>query len=997
MPSYLVSAKESFVPVELYKAPVDALGETMRIKQQQYDQAFNQIAAAKSSMEGLEVLGDDVRMLKQKYLADAANKLKNLASVDLSIPQNVSEAQKVFEPFYSDQVLMANAGRTAFNSQQLQALDTMQNSKDETIRSGYHPALKEYLLNDRKKIADAGLDPAAYNSFQYRKATPFIDQQKFLQEAAKAEGLKVVNTIEKGPQLIEIENGKPSLKNYQAWAASKLNDTRFNEQYMILGTVQQERNYANLRANPIYANYSDDDLKKIHADRVAKELETSYTQREQSLTTRNKAIETELSTLVVPQGAPTNQMEANALLKFQALKQEYSENQDMLTGILSDKANNRTEETRNMLMVNPGAYYASLARNADIMNFAAGRASMESVKISKNDNYWMDIQAQQKWKEIAQKDEEIQLRKEGKWDSKSSSTSTDGSSSSTTTAGGPSGAVSLGATSVGTEGNKTTPYELYNSFLRQQLDIHGNAIWDPTNGMMSVVSALGIPGEEVVAAATGFMKKSKDVTYQMTPQEKTAADKIEKELERVTGVNITGPGTFTNALYAYTNKYLEGAGKDRPYTQNDYKLFMAYANAHKTGQTIQAYADEENRIINDIISTDPKFSKLLVTDGDKKRMVKADDISAVLAPVVDYFDSKTNSWKPASQAVKEQLGENFIATGKPVNYDLRMKGTSSGAVEKVVDLESGHVVVNGQKVPVRFNSPQEQTAVMKALTDRFGNPAQLGALLKEARSKVVPNEEYFAGMQGQMTPRIGFPFDERATVRQETGVRILQELTIPESVANYYAYNVANNQKEKLSAESMAALQNVLKGGEDTIQKYFGTPTYDPYASKNGRVVTTLKPTLSDKELEEAGLKDWKGKDIVFELNNISTVGPTLKDIRVGQQFYVWKDILDGKPIQSPEIMRNGLKFGFKIVPTRSDSSAAEAYTEFTYPVWNAQQGTFEVKTMTTPNYPIKGDGAVDPDTRLNMTYAELFKQISAVTSMKLSQGGVNGLDLLKR
>jgi hypothetical protein len=55
------------------------------------------------------------------------------------------------------------------------------------------------------------------------------------------------------------------------------------------------------------------------------------------------------------------------------------------------------------------------------------------------------------------------------------------------------------------------------------------------------------------------------------------------------------------------------------------------------------------------------------------------------------------------------------------------------------------------------------------------------------------------------------------------------------------------------------------------------------------------------------------------------------------------------------------------------------------------------MKTVNTPTYPIKGDGAVDPDSRLNMTYAELFKQIALVTSKPPSSTGANGLDLLKR
>lgn len=1008
MPSYLVSARESFVPVELYRAPVDALGDTMRIKQQQYDQAFNQIAQSKSSMEGLEVLGDDVKTLKQKYLSDAANKLKNLASVDLSIPQNVSEAAKVFEPFYSDPVLMANAGRTAFNSQQIAQLDAMQNSKDEAIRDGYHPALKEYLLNDRKRIADAGLDPTAYNNFQYRKAVPFINQQKFLQEQAKEEGLKVVHTDGSGPQLIEVENGKQSLKNYAAWAASKLNDTRFNEQYMILGTVQQERNYANMRSNPMFANYSDDDLKVIHADKVVAELGSSYKKREESITARNLAIEAELGSLVVPTGAAANQMEANALAKFQALKAEYDANRDQLTDVVNDRTafdDSRKEETKNMLLTNPSAYYASLARNADIMNFASGRASMEQIKISKNDAYWLNIEAQQDWKSLEQKDTELRMRADGTWDkdskSSSSSSSTGGASPEVATS-----AVTMGSTSVG-----VLPVEkaidIYKNFRGQQEEIHTNAIWDPSNGLMSVVSNLGIPGEDVVAAATGWMKKSKDLSYKMTPDEKAASTKVEAALETATGIAITGPGTFRNALYAYTNKHLEGVGKEREYNPNDYKLTLAMTNAHKTAQTMKAFDDEEKRIIDANIVTDQKYNTLVVQDGDNKRMVGLEDIKKML-PGIEVLDNGK-----VRKISSESLAEAYMkGTLRYDNFNRIQIDNNFFPVIKL-DKYSGLPATPGGGGFLNRESRQQEAAQRDLwrevkfffdgnsgydnLFSRHGNAASFAELRKEALQSVVPNAEYFKGMQGMMTPRIGLPFDERATVKQETGVKIIQELTVPESVADYYAYNVANNKIERPGAEAMASIQNVMKGGEESIQKYFGTPVYDPYASKNGRVTFTLKPSITDKEITEAGLEAWKGKDIVFELNNISTVGPTLKNIRVGQQFYVWKDILDGKPITSPEIMRSGMKFGFKIIPTRSDNTATEAYTEFTFPVYNQQNGAYDMKTVSTLNYPIKGDGAVDPDTRLNMTYAELFKQIALVTSRPPSSTGVNGLELLKR
>lgn len=1001
MPSYLVSAKEAFVPMELYQAPIEALGETMRVKQQQYDQAFSQISQSIGALENLPVTGEEVKMLKQRYLSDASNKLKNISSVDLSIPQNISEANKIFDPYLNDPVLMQNTEKTIFNANQMKAVEEMQFSKDEKIREGYHPALKQYLMNDRENLEKAGLDPNAYRNFQYRKAIPFINQQKFLEEAAKAEGKTVINTVERGFQLYEIENGKASFENYAAWAKSKLNDPRFNEQYMIIGTVEKENEFKQLRQNPMYANYTDDQLKSIHADKVVTELENGFTTRKNELELRNKAIEIEMAKLTYV-AEPTTQLEKNANDQIEAYRTEYKDNQSQISNISSNLTKyekGEREKTRNFITENPGAYYASLARNADINNFAAGKAAMEQVKVSKNDALFNSIAVEQKWKEIAQKDEELKMRKEGTWDTKGendgsgngSSSSGGGTSSGSASAAG----ISLGSTSVGTDGTRTAA-DMYLSMMRQQLDIHSAAVWDPTSGMMSVVSTLGLPGEQVVAASTGLMKKARDSKYEMTPDEKAASDAVETALEKATGVKITGPGTFKNALYAYTNKHLEGAGSTRPYTQKDYQLYMAYQNAHKTGQTIEAYTKEEQRVLEGVMAADKKYSKLIVEDGGKKRMVNATDIASVVAPSVMYFDKSSNTWKAPTENIKEQLGENYLNGKGPILYDTVKRGTSSGAAENVVDYSSGHVIINNEKVPVNFVNPQVRASVTAALSERFGAPVQLSGLIKDLKSKVVPNEQHFKSLTGQMTPRIGFVFDERGTVLQEPAVRIIQELTTPESVSDNYAFDVATNKKISMEPEDRANLLNVMKNGEDVMQKYLGPPTYDPYASKNGRVVFTLKSTLTDKEIEAAGLQNWKGKDIVFELNNVSTMGPTLKEIRTGQQFYVWKDLLDGKPISSPDIIRNGLKFGFKIIPTRSDSSATEAYTEFTFPVWDKTTGIYQTQTVSTPPYKIKGDGAVDPDTRLNKSYEELSKRIAAITSQNVTKTGVKGSDLLK-
>ena len=1009
MPSYLVSARESFVPMELYQAPIEALGETMRIKQQQYDQAFSQISTTMNAMENLKITDEtqQVTALKQKYLADASRRLKNLSSVDLSIPQNVEEANKVFEPFYNDQVLMANAGRTSFNDKQLAEYESRLMSKDEAVRGTVHPAQKEYLLNDRERLAKAGLDVNAYRNFDFRKFTPFIDQDKYLQDAAKADGLKVVHPAgESGPILYEIEGGRRSQKNYEAWAKSKLYNSKFNEQYMIIGTVQKEREFKELRQNPMYANYTDDQLKEIHAQQTVNELETSYNTREKQLTTRQNQIEKEMAGLTYVEN-PTTQVEQAAKARIEALRQEYFDNQDILSNVIREKsefAESRKAQTKNLLLSKPEAYYASLARNADINNFAAGMAAgTEQIKVSKNDAYWMSIQVAQKDREILQKDRELD-QKDREMNMKANGTlGQNGDGSGSESGGGKvnpavTSGNSLGATSVGTTVEEGI--DVYRSWVRQQTDVHTNSIWDPTTGLISVVSNLGIPGNQIVAGATGWINKTMDPKYQFTPEEAEGSKAMQKALEQSTGIKISGPEGFKNALYAYTKKHMESAGVTRDYTPKDAQLMQTMLTAQQTAQKLQSMEKERQRLISETVSADKRFEKLVVTENGKKRMVEPKDIGAAVGDALVYLDTKNNSWKRLTTDMEETIGSNYLkGNGLGVEMNTVHYGGENGVVGKKYDTSNPFITVNGKKVPVRYIGTPDQKIenVGRTLADRFGRSTDVKKLYEEANQSVIANSEYFNSMRGKMSPLTQFPFDTRPTVTNEPGVKIIRELTVPESYARFYPLNEANNQKVSVSEESMAALLNTMRADETTLQKYFGPPVNNPYGAKNGSISLTLNPELTDNDIKAAGLEEWRGKKIIFELNNVKSLGPTLKNIRVNQQFYVWGDLQEGKSINSPDIMREGYKFGFTIQPDRSNNTATQAYTEFHFPVWDAKAGAWTPTTVRTDNYPIKGEGAVDPDTRMAMTYAELYKQIALVTKARTSQAGINGANLLKR
>lgn len=993
MPSYLVSAKESFVPVELYKPPIEALGETLRIKQQQYDTAFSEISSGYNALKNLDVRGEQVKELKNRYLADASNKLKNLASVDLSIPQNVQEANKVFEPFTNDQVLIANSTQTAFNKKQLADLEARQFSKDEKVRDTYHPALKEYLGRDAKRIEDAGLDITKYKDFQYRKAIPFINKEKFLAEAAKNEGLKVVHTQANGAELYEIEGGAPSLKNYQTWAASKLNDPVFNEQYMVIGTVEQERRLDRLRQDPQYANYSDDQLKQIHAETTVKQLEDSYTEREKSVADRQKAIETEIAGLTYVEN-PTTPLQQNINKRMIALSSEYDANKDALTNITSEKSqftDSRKAQTLEILKANPGAYYASLARNQDITNWAAGRAAgTEQVKISKNENFWMQDTSKLNWykaeTEVAAKQQEMQMRADGTWkgDGKNSDGTDSGSSGGGSTQVGGIGTINnYGSTSAGVSNVQAN--KVYSNMIQHHKDVATNAVWDAGSGIIGIASKLGLPTEKIVAASTGYINLANNGTR--TEEQKAAGIELGNAVAKATGMTIKGPEDLKQGLYKMVQQEIQDikAGKAAP-TATTQKYLESMVAAQKANTEVYRYEQERQRLVTENVVNNKAFSNLVVDRNGKKDMVSQEDLADQFSHML-YLDTKTNKYRKLTPEMSMEMAAKYMdGTDQFKLLKNRLSYTSvGGAPMQQLDTTRPYIEVGGKEVDLANGAG----IVLRNIVERFGKPEKFKEQFNAALDAVVPNYSYFKGQTGKMGPVMGLPFNTQAKVQNEAPVRLLRELSVPET-AEMFILDPATNEKVAVTAEQQSAIVNAIGQTEDELQKTFGELIYEPFGAKGGRFRVPIQAASKDKSVTEMGLDFANNKQIVFEVNNVSTAGPTIKNMRIGQQFYIYNDLREGKVIKSPEIM-DGVA-SFKIIPNRADSSATTATTEFTFPVGD---GTF--KTVTSPPFPITGEGAVDPDERVRLTYAELMKQFQQSVARTPQTSGISGTTFLNR
>lgn len=186
MPSYLVSAKESFVPTQMYTPPIQTIGEMLRIKQGQYDQGYNQLNAGRNAIQDAEVLSQDGTAKKQQYLNQADNTLKQLSQADLSLPENQQLADQVFKPFWEDKDLVSEISKIRNINKELSFGEQARTSTDKDLRESYNPFSIQDLQNQKQEIAESNAEER--KTMQPRSYVKAVDVTKEMDAALEKIG-----------------------------------------------------------------------------------------------------------------------------------------------------------------------------------------------------------------------------------------------------------------------------------------------------------------------------------------------------------------------------------------------------------------------------------------------------------------------------------------------------------------------------------------------------------------------------------------------------------------------------------------------------------------------------------------------------------------------------------------------------------------------------------------------------------------------------------------
>ena len=103
----------SFIPqIQPYQVDFNFVNNVLKTKQNQYDQNWKSLNKIYGQIYYADLTHEDSKE-KQKAIVDQVDfNLKRVAGLDLSLDQNVTQAQQVFQPFYEDSNLMKDMAWT---------------------------------------------------------------------------------------------------------------------------------------------------------------------------------------------------------------------------------------------------------------------------------------------------------------------------------------------------------------------------------------------------------------------------------------------------------------------------------------------------------------------------------------------------------------------------------------------------------------------------------------------------------------------------------------------------------------------------------------------------------------------------------------------------------------------------------------------------------------------------------------------------------------------
>jgi hypothetical protein len=207
MATYINGITDYIPQIQPFRPDYNFLGNILQTRQTRYDAAKKQVSELYGSLLNSPLSRDGNIKRRDEFFKVIDNDIKKISGLDLSLQQNVDQAENVFKGFYEDKYMVSDMIKTKNHRNELEKGENSKNCYDQDKCGGVYNDLSIRKLQYKMEEYKALSDDEAYN-FDMGSYDPLYIWQKDAIKEAKASGMSVTRDDVRGGYIVRDKNGK---------------------------------------------------------------------------------------------------------------------------------------------------------------------------------------------------------------------------------------------------------------------------------------------------------------------------------------------------------------------------------------------------------------------------------------------------------------------------------------------------------------------------------------------------------------------------------------------------------------------------------------------------------------------------------------------------------------------------------------------------------------------------------------------------------------------
>jgi hypothetical protein len=207
MSTYINGITDYIPQIQPFRPDYNFLGNILQTKQTKYDAAKKQVSELYGSLLNGPLSRDNNIKRRDEFFKVIDNDIKKISGLDLSLKQNVDQAENVFKGFYEDKNMMSDMVKTKKHQNEWEKGLNSKNCYDQEKCGGVYNELSMRKLQYKMDEFKAVSDEEALN-FDMGSYDPYYNWQKDAIKQAKDSGMSVTKDKVSGGYIVRDKNGK---------------------------------------------------------------------------------------------------------------------------------------------------------------------------------------------------------------------------------------------------------------------------------------------------------------------------------------------------------------------------------------------------------------------------------------------------------------------------------------------------------------------------------------------------------------------------------------------------------------------------------------------------------------------------------------------------------------------------------------------------------------------------------------------------------------------